>query len=66
VSVYKRLVRVEGVGNGHKAEMEKEPCVKEDRGILEERDEYMLAEDRRCGKYSQRSFLLVTYLSMSS
>jgi hypothetical protein len=39
VSEYKRLVRVEEVGNGHKAEMETEPYVKEDRGILEERDE---------------------------
>jgi hypothetical protein len=35
---YKRLVRVEEVGDGHKAEMETEPYVKEDRGILEERD----------------------------
>jgi hypothetical protein len=39
VSEYKRLVRVEKVGNGHKAEMETEPYVKEDRGILEARDE---------------------------
>jgi hypothetical protein len=30
---------VEEVGNGHKTEMETEPYVKEDRGILEERDE---------------------------
>jgi hypothetical protein len=46
VSEYKRLVRVEEVGNGHEEEMETEPYVKEDRGILEERNEYMLAEDR--------------------
>jgi hypothetical protein len=39
VSEYKRLVRVEEVGNGHKAEMETETYAKEDRGILEETDE---------------------------
>jgi hypothetical protein len=39
VSEYKRLIRVGELGNGHKAEMETEPYVKEDRGIHEERDE---------------------------
>jgi hypothetical protein len=39
VSEYKRLVRVEEVGNGHKAEMAAEPYVKENGRILEERDE---------------------------
>jgi hypothetical protein len=36
---YKRQVSVEEVGNGHKAEMETEPYMKEYRGTLEERDE---------------------------
>jgi hypothetical protein len=34
VSEYKSLVRVEEVGNGHKAEMETEPYVTEGRGYL--------------------------------
>jgi hypothetical protein len=39
VSENKRPVRLEDVGIGHKAEMETEPFVKEDRRIHEERNE---------------------------
>jgi hypothetical protein len=46
--------------------METEPCVKEDRGMLEDKDKYMLVGDKRCRKRVQRKTLLVTYLSMSS
>jgi hypothetical protein len=40
--------------------------VKEDRGILEDKDKYILVGHERCSKRVQRRFLLVTYLSMSS
>jgi hypothetical protein len=39
VNEYKSLVMLEEVGIGHKAEMETEPFVKEDRGLHEERNE---------------------------
>jgi hypothetical protein len=51
---------------GQRVESEREPYVKGDRDILEERDSLRLEEDRRRGKYLQKRILLVTYLSTSS